>query len=177
MTGQNQELELLKLATKTEQDGRQMYLDAVAKAANPLAKSTFAQLAKEELVHIEMIKGFYESIKSRGEGKVSEELEKAMSYDLRKRTIFELAKDRMDETVAADPDVIEAYKAAMKFEEEGAKMYEEAAKTTDNPLAKKLYTFIYEQESEHYRLLAETLYYLENPNQWFIEQEKPHFEG
>ena len=177
MVEQNQELESLKLAIKTEEDGRKMYLEAASKTNNPLAKSTFSQLAKEENIHIEVIKEFYESLKGGSEGSISEDIEKALNYQLLKKTIFQAAKDRMDETVAADPTIIKAYKAAMKFEEDGARMYEELAQKTANPIAKKLYAFMNEQENEHYRLLAETLNYLENPNQWFIEQEKPHFEG
>ena len=170
-------MESLKLAIKTEEDGKAMYLRAADKVSNPLAKSTFAQLAKEEDIHIHIIKTFYNSIMSTGVGDVSNDLEEAMSYNLRKKTIFEAAKDRMDEAVAADPDVIKAYNTAMKFEEDGAKMYEEEAAKTDEPLAKKLYDFMNIQENEHYRLLAESLNYLENPNQWFIEEERPHFEG
>jgi rubrerythrin len=83
----------------------------------------------------------------------------------------------MDDTVSAGPDVFSAYKIAMKFEEDGAKMYEEAAKKTADTNAKMIYQFMNIQENEHYRLLAESLNYLENPQQWFLEAEKPHFEG
>ncbi len=173
----DQLMESLKLAIKTEEDGRAMYIDASAKVTNPLAKSTFSQLAKEENTHIDLIKKFYNSISSGGEGVVSKEIETALNYNLLKKTIFEAAKSRMQATVASDPDVSKAYQAALKFEEDGAKMYEKSSAETDNPKAKKLYDFMNVQENEHYRLLAETLNYLDNPNQWFMEEEKPHFEG
>ena len=172
-----EELKALKLAIKTEQDGRQMYLDASSKVSNPLAKSTLSTLADEELVHIQVIEDFYNDLKAGGEGKLSNQLDAAMSYDLRKKTIFEAARGRMDKTVESDPDVFEAYRAAMKFEEDGANMYEDLAKKTNHLVAQKMYAFLNVQENEHYRILAETLNYLENPNQWFIEQEKPHFEA
>ena len=173
----NEELQALKLAIKTEQDGREMYLKAASKISNPLAKSTMNTLAQEELVHIQVIEDFYNQLKAGGQGKLSSQLEKAMSYDLRKQTIFEAAKGRMEKTVESDPDVFEAYRAAMKFEEDGANMYEELAKKTTHSVAQKMYAFLNVQENEHFRILAETLNYLENPDQWFIEQEKPHFEG
>jgi len=177
MTDKNLELESLKLAIKTEQDGKKMYLEAADRVKNPLAVATFKQLAKEEDIHIEVIKKFYEGLASGSGGKLSEKLEQAMSYNLRKKTIFEAAKSRMDETVSSDPDLISAYDAALKFEEDGAKMYEELTSKTEDSMAKELYKFMNVQENEHYRLLAESKHYLEHPDQWFIEEEKPHFEG
>ena len=173
----NEELEALKLAIKTEQDGRKMYLDAVSRVSNPLAKSTLSTLAEEELIHIRIIESFYNEMTAGGIGTSSKQLQKAQNYDLRRKTIFEAARGRMEKTVSSDPNVFEAYRAAMKFEEDGAKMYEDLAKRTSHEVAKKMYDFLNIQENEHYRILAETLNYLENPNQWFIEQEKPHFEG
>jgi rubrerythrin len=173
----DQEMESLKLAIKTEEDGRKMYLQAAQRVSNPLAKAVFTQLAKEETVHIEVITQFYQGLKAKGKGEVSAEIKRAMNYDLRKKTIFESAKNRMDDTVSAGPDVFSAYKIAMKFEEDGAKMYEESAKKTADANAKMIYQFMNIQENEHYRLLAESLNYLENPQQWFLEAEKPHFEG
>lgn len=173
----NEEFESLKLAIKTEQDGRKMYLDASERVSNPLAKSTLTTLADEELIHIKVIEEFYNDLKEGGEGTISADLEKALSYDLRKKTIFEAAKGRMDAAVVSGPDVFEIYRAAIQFEEDGAKMYQDMAGKTANPLAKKLYDFLNAQENEHYRILSETLHYLENPDQWFVEQEKPHFEG
>lgn len=173
----NEEFESLKLAIKTEQDGRKMYMEATERVSNPLAKSTLTTLADEEFIHIRVIEDFYNDLKAGGEGKISADMEKALSYDLRKKTIFEAAKDRMDAAVVSEPDVFEIYRTAIKFEEDGAKMYQEMAGKTTNPLAKKLYDFLNVQENEHYRILSETLHYLENPNQWFTEQEKPHFEG
>jgi rubrerythrin len=173
----DEELEALKLALKTEQDGRTMYLNATSRISNPLAKSTLSTLADEELVHIQLIEDFYNDLKSGGPGVLSAQLKKAVNYDLRRKTIFEAARGRMEKTIEADPDVFEAYKAAIKFEEDGAKMYNELAGKTGNDTARQMYVFLNEQENDHYRILAETLHYLENPNEWFIEQEKPHFEG
>jgi len=177
MSEQNPELESLKLAIKTEQDGKKMYLEAAEKVKNPLAVSTFKQLAKEEDLHIEVIKKFYDTLQGEREGALSDKLPEAMNYNLRRKTIFEAAKERMDKTVESDPDITKAYDAALKFEEDGANMYEELAAKTDNEKAKKLYQFMNGQENEHYRLLDETLHYLNDPDQWFIEEEKPHFEG
>lgn len=171
------EFESLKLAIKTEEDGRAMYLNAAEKVTNPLAKATMKQLAKEETIHIEVIKKFYESIKAGREAGIDTFMSEAMNYDLRKKTIFEVAQERMEATVEADPNAVDAYNAALKFEEDGANMYKELAGKTTDPVARKLYDFMFEQESEHYRLLNESLNYLENPNQWFIGEEKPHFEG
>ena len=172
-----QEFESLKLAIKTEEDGRAMYLESAERVTNPLAKSTMKQLAKEELIHIEVIKNFYNDLKQGSNADVNAIMDKAMSYNLRKKTIFEAARERMDKAVKDDPNVQKAYKEALKFEEDGANMYKDLAGKTNDPVAKKLYDFMFEQESEHFRLLQEGLNYLNNPDQWFLEEERPHFEG
>ena len=171
------EFESLKLAIKTEEDGRAMYLNAAEKVTNPLAKATMKQLAKEETIHIEVIKKFYESIKAGREAGIDTFMSEAMNYDLRKKTIFEVARERMEAAVEADPDAVDTYNAALKFEEDGANMYKALSAKTTDPAAKKLYDFMFEQESEHYRFLDEGLHYLENPEQWFMGEERPHFEG
>ncbi len=173
----SQELESLKLAIKTEEDGRNMYLRAAEKVANPLAIATMKQLAKEESVHIEVIKKFYASVKDGGKAELEKTYKDAMNYELRKKTIFEAARRLMDKTVKTDPQVQAVYDAALKFEEKGANMYKELAGQTSDPVAKKLYQFMFGQESEHFRFLQEGLNYLNHPEQWFIETEKPHFEG
>ncbi len=177
MSKVNPEIESLKLALKTEEDGRKMYLKSVEKVTNPLAKSTLAKLAEEELHHIEAIKEFYDKLSSQTGGDPEVDYDKVVNYELRRKTIFEAARNRMEATVEEDPDSINAYHAAMKFEEDGANMYKELEANTDNAKAKALYAFLFEQESEHYRLLSETLLYLENPAMWFDEQEKWSFEG
>jgi len=173
----NQELESLKLAIKTEEDGRSMYLKAAEQVTNPLAKATMNQLAKEELVHIEVIKRFYASVKGGGKVELNKAMKSAMNYELRMKTIFETARSLMDKTVKTDPNVQAVYNAALIFEEKGADMYKTLAGKTQDPTAKKIYQFLFEQESEHFRLLQEGLNYLEHPDQWFLESEKPHFEG
>jgi len=173
----SQELESLKLAIKTEEDGRSMYLKAAEKVTNPLAIATMKQLAKEETIHIEVIKKFYASVKDGSKAELEKTMKGAMNYELRMKTIFEAARGLMDETVKTDPQVQSVYDAALKFEEKGANMYKELVGKTSDPVAKKLYKFMFEQESEHFRLLQEGLNYLNNPHQWFIETEKPHFEG
>ena len=177
MTERNPELESLKLALKTEEDGRRMYLKSAAKVTNPLAKSTLSKLAEEELYHIEAIKKFYNSLAKKTGADPEAAFEKAVNYELRMKTIFEAARSRMEAAVEEDPNAIDAYHAALEFEEEGAKMYKELGEKTDNSKARVLYAFLFEQESEHYRMLSETMLYLENPAQWFGEQEKWHFEG
>jgi len=177
MRSKNPELESLKLALKTEEEGRKMYLEAAKTVTNPLAQSVLSKLAEEELHHIEAIKDFHDKLSQASGGDPKALRRQALDYDLRKKTVFEIARRRMEATVEEDPDAINAYHAAMKFEEDGANMYDELQGKTTSHKARALYAFLFEQESEHYRLLSETLLYLENPALWFDEQEKWHFEG
>ena len=177
MANNREEMESLKLALKTEKDGRKMYLDAAKKVKNPIAKNVLSNLAEEEVHHINAIENFYRALEEGTEADPDSILKKAHNLKTLKKTIFEQSKDRMTETVEQDPDAIKAYDTAMKFEEDGAAMYKELSGKTGNPKAKAMYSFMFEQESEHYRLLQESRIYLDKPDMWFNEQEKWLFEG
>lgn len=172
------ELESLKTAIQTENDGRAFYQDATQRAANPLAKTVFETLADEELVHIETIKAFYDSLKETGSCPELEGfLEDRTKPQVRLENVFQKAHQRIDQEVKADAESLEAYKMAMELEQRAYDMYRQLLTDTDDEMARKLYQFMLEQENEHYAFLKETYDYLENPGDWFVKEERPHFEG
>ena len=172
------ELESLNTAIQTEKDGQAFYHEASQQATNPLAKSVFETLADEELTHIEIIEAFYDSLKETGTGQELEGLIKDKPQPMtRLRNVFQKARRLMDETVKADAGSLEAYEAAMKLEQAAYDMYQLLIGDTADDMAKKLYQFMLEQENEHYAFLKETHDYLENPADWFAQEERPHFEG
>ena len=178
MTTTQEELESLNTAIKTEKDGRVFYQEAIQRAANPLAKSVFETLADEELVHIETIKAFYDALKEKG---TCQELGGLLNDKPQPKTrlenVFQKARQSMDETIKTDAGSLEAYKAAMELEQRAYNMYQRLIKDTSDEMARKLYQFMLEQENEHYAFLKETHDYLENPGDWFVREERPHFEG
>ncbi|KPL19352.1 MAG: hypothetical protein AMJ92_03455 [candidate division Zixibacteria bacterium SM23_81] len=178
MSTTQEELESLSTAIKTEQDGGAFYKAAARRSANPLAKSVFETLADEELVHIETIKAFYCALQEKGTcQELGGLLEDKPHAKTRLENVFKKACQDMDETIKADAGSLEAYEAAMELEQKAYNMYQRLIKDTSDDMARKLYQFMLEQENEHYAFLKETRDYLENPADWFVREERPHFEG
>jgi rubrerythrin len=178
MPATQEELQSLNTAIKTEQDGRAFYLEAAKRAGNPLARSVFEQLADEELIHIEVIQKFYDSLKETGTcAQVESELEAKESPQARIKNVFEKACENMDQQVTADTASLEAYEKAMEFEQNAYDMYKKLVEGSGDCMAQKLYEFMMEQENQHYVFLKETHDYLANPADWNLREEKPSFEG
>lgn len=172
------ELESLNTALQTEKSGRLFYKEATQQASNPLAKTVFETLADEELVHIETIKTFYDTLKEKGTCRgLEDKLQERPRPQARLKNVFEKARQHMDREVRADAGSLEAYEAAMKLEQEAYDMYQRLIAETTDDMARKLYQFMLEQENEHYTFLKETHDYLGNPADWFVREERPHFEG
>jgi rubrerythrin len=178
MATRQQELESLNTAIKTEQDGRAFYLEAVERANNPLAKSVFTHLAAEELVHIDIIQKFYDTLKATGTCQEAEsDLRAPDTPQARMKNVFEKARQHMDQEVTADTASLEAYEKAMELEQKAYDMYKKLLESSGDCMAHQLYEFMMEQENQHYVFLKETYDYLGRPGDWFLREEKPFFEG
>jgi len=178
MATAGEELRSLNTAIKTEKDGRAFYLEAARRAANPLATSVFEHLAEEELVHIETIQAFHDDLKETGSCEsVGAQLVPPETHHSRLQNVFEKARQHMDREIKADAGSLQAYKKAMELEQKAYDMYHRLIETTGDCTAKKLYEFMMDQENQHYAFLKETHDYLEHPGDWYVREEKPHFEG
>ncbi|MCX6640681.1 MAG: ferritin family protein [bacterium] len=176
-TALKEELEALAVALKTEEDGYQYYKDSSERTQHPVAKKFFATLAQDENEHIALIKEFYEFLKKDPTGG-SVKLPDAPG-DLKKRlhTIFGDAHKKIAKNVPPDTSILQVYKHAMDLETKAANFYKERLAITIFPAARKFYDWLFHFESYHYRMLSETLGYLENPEQWYLDYEKAIFEG
>ncbi len=173
----NEELEALQTALKTEEDGYRYYMEASERTSHPLAKKFFASVANEECNHIFLIKGFYQSLKESREGQEITIPVAPPDYKARLKTIFEEARRDLKGTISPDTGVLDVYRNSMNLETKAANFYKGRLEVTKFPQVKKLYEWLFHFESDHYRMFAETLSYLEKPDQWHLEQERAIFEG
>ena len=168
----------LQLALKTEHDGYRFYVDAAAKSGVALAKATFEGLAAAELTHIEVIQRYDAALRR---GKKWPELKSMVgeSADMPSRiaTIFSEAAKSIDATVAEAADDTAAYQKAMDFERRSYDMYKEMAGKTDEKQAKLFFEFMMVEEDQHYKILEETLQFLNQPADWFAKYERPFYEA
>jgi len=168
----NPDLNALQVALKMERDGRQFFLDARDKATHPLARETFASLADWELEHMRIIKRFHASLKDTGKWESAESLQSRKGEAIQAfKTVFQEAREHIDETVKAEAGDLEAYRTARDMEGKIAVFYQEQASESSDENARLFYDFMADQEQEHYQILDNALQYLENPAQWFEQGE------
>jgi rubrerythrin len=174
----HEDLEALTLALKMEGDGRQFFLAARDKTEHPLAKETFAYLADWELEHISIIQHFYASLRDRGQWTTTSHLQGKRGEAIATfRSVFRAARERLDETVGADADVLHAYRLAREMEDKLIVFYSERAAEAKDQTAQEFYRFMTDQEREHHLILENSLRYLENPAQYHAEEESWMFDG
>ena len=172
------DLEALNLALQMERDGYKFFSDARDKTEHPLAKETFASLAKWEIEHIRVIEKFYSSLQNTGNWESIDKMgyKKGQSIDTFK-TIFKQARESIDETVKTDTDVLDAYRFARDVEDKLLVFYQKKSEEASNESAIKFYKFMAGQEREHKLILDNSLRYLENPAEWAAEEENWMFDG
>lgn len=172
-----EELEALQTALKTEEDGYQYFKEAAERTTNPVAKKCLTSVAHDECEHISIIKNFYRALKEKPQGGMVELPKPPQDYRKRIKTIFQEAMKDIKEKVGKDTIVTDVYRNAMDLETKAADFYKKRREVTRFEQARKLYDWLFLFESDHYRMFSETLSYLENPNQWFLDEEKAIFEG
>jgi len=173
MTDVRKDLEALQLALQTEEEGHELFRKAADAAQSEFVKDLFNQLAKDELLHKNLIKKFYSHLQETGSwAELSPEDKDLDVHDKEIKTIFSKALDQAKERVLdiGESDV-EVYRRAVQFEKDGADLYDRLYNETDDEKAKKFYAFLRQMEQEHMELLDNTLQYLENPDNWYLLQE------
>ncbi|MFH1862732.1 MAG: ferritin family protein [bacterium] len=172
-----EELEALQIALKTEQDGYQYFKESSERTNHPVAKKFFASLASDEMIHIELIKEFHRSLQSDPDSAAVSLPNIPGDLHIRLKTIFEEAQAEIDQNIPPDTGILDVYRHSMDLEVKAAEFYKQRRDATTFKRARKIYDWLFHFESYHYRMLSETLSYLENPNQWFLDLEKSIFEG
>ena len=173
----SEDLEALKLALKSEEDGHKFYKQAEGRVESALAKTVFAALAQEEFEHIEIIKRFYSSLEEKREWPSLGEDKAPRGMAGNVRTVFEEASEKLEEHVKVEAADRQAYDTAMEMENAAYSLYARLLQEAEGEKAKELYRFMCQLEKEHWDLLADTVLYLDNPRQWFFLHERPVIEG
>ena len=163
-------------ALDMEKKGHAFYKEMAKKSANDIAKRTFAFLAKNEIMHIENIKKFYETLKK--DGKVpAPDLDALKTEREKEYTIFSESLSVLKEKIKPEDDDVKACEFAMDFENKGYKHYENMLKKADDPSLIKLLKFLLAEESKHYESIKQTYEYLKDSANWFMYNEESFPQG
>jgi len=169
--------ESMKLAIDFERRGYDVYVNAAEKTKNKLGKETLMAIAAKELDHIKAIEQFTKNLE------IKEDINKAtgiinpMEKKKYVKDIFIKIKNQLDEKALPDSDLEKAYEVGMQLEQESYDFYKKHAAEAKDPQIREFFGFLMKEENNHYELLQDTLKYLNNPGQWFKEQERWIVEG
>lgn len=137
----------IKEAIILEINGRKFFNHAAEVTHHPKGKKMFLHLAEEEVKHLEIFGNMFNEILGgsdwkkdlipgdvTGEAPLVEKLKESLKQEERKGDV-------------------EALRIGMELESNAIKFFQEAAAGTDDPVAKKIFLEISEEEKFHYDLL------------------------
>ena len=144
------------------------------KTKHPWGKSLFQSLADDELKHIERLKETFEVLT------VSQEYTKdflPLAAEKQWKNIFEKAKGKIDAVVKATTTDIKALELGIDFEKKGMKYYRKLSEESNNPLEKRFYQILAQEENRHFLILKDSQELLTDPSSWFEKTEKSGLDG
>jgi rubrerythrin len=166
--------DVLSNAIKFEEDGRKLYLECAEKTEHQWGKSLFQSLAEDELSHITRLKETFSAL-SISEKFIAGPL--PLAAEKQCKNIFEEAKGTIDTVVKASTSDIDALKLGIDFEERGIKYYSTLSEESSNPLEKKFYRILAQEENSHFLILKDSHELLTDPASWFEKTEKIGLDG
>ena len=161
--------EILQSAKQLEVDGRNFYIATAEKTSNELSRKMFLALADDELTHMKWIddhsSGGYTANKANKE-----------TYD-RLKDIFADVPEEVSKSAEASEDDISALNTGIEMEIKSRDVYSKFAKESEDEEIRQLFKELRDIEQFHYELLLNTKEYFENTADWFMVEERWHFNG
>jgi len=155
-------MNVFEFAMQMEKDGEKLYREIASSTKDAGLQKIFTTLADEEVTHYNTFKSLYE--KTKAKAVESNVLEKA-------KNIFTEMKTKGTLQVSADSSQIDAYKKAMKAEEEAYTFYEKKAAEAADQAEKNILLTFAREERRHYRLLENVIEFVSRPEEWLENAE------
>jgi rubrerythrin len=152
-------MDALELAMKMEKDAIMFYGEAARKTKYPVGKKMFDTITEDEKRHLEMIAQIIKGLNV---------TPKDVSPMRNVKTVFESMKNEMLKKVEASADELEAFKVAMRMEQEGMEFYKKHCRGQERERkgpARKAY----QEEQQHYAIFA-TLTSSSKPGRFLWEE-------
>lgn len=168
------EYEAVTAALKREERGESWYKKTAAAIENPIAKATFAILARRQRRYAETIQRIHQALH---QGSASRSRKVTFPSLQPVPTVIETLFRKAGatggtETETSACDIFKAYLWALGFEEKGAGIYARKAVSFDRSFLGALFDFLRRRKGEHYQILDGTLTYLRCPESFFEEAAK-----
>jgi rubrerythrin len=161
-------MDALELAMKMEKDAIMFYSEAARKTKYPAGKKMFDTITEDEKRHLEMISQIIKGLNV---------TPKDVSPMRNVKTVFESMKNEMLKKVEASADELEAFKVAMRMEQEGMEFYKKTLAGAKKEKEKALLERLIQEEQQHYAIFANTYQFLAETGNWFLWEERGIVEG
>ncbi|MBI5695455.1 MAG: ferritin family protein [Nitrospirae bacterium] len=160
--------EVIDKAIVMEEEGYDFYKAAEARTAGALGKRMFASLAEDEVRHKKLLQGLKAKMPAD-----ARELDIPLPKD-RMKSVFADAKA---DSVKPTTDDIDALTFAMSKEKDSYNLYHGAAAEATDPKVKAVFDRMAAEEDQHFEILEQTKYYLEQNSNWSLWIEGGPIEG
>ena len=151
---------IIHAALSFELSGYALYQKVAKASKDQLSQMLFLSLAKQEKEHMNYIQAFSKTTK----------FEK-LDYLPLEKSIKKLFGGIKKKPLPISATQIKGYELALKLEDKGYKLYQNALVKAKTPAEKKFFTFLMNMEKEHYSGLANVYFYFTQNDSWLAENE------
>ena len=148
MTELDATLTALHMAIQTEIDGHNFYQRFAQQSGDPNAQQMFDRLARDEIMHLEMLRNTKAMLEQTGE------------WAAYKRVTFEempaapiFSRERVEQNVVAHTSDLSALRVAYLIEKDAVDFYTRAGAETGDPNGKRMFQDLAHMETGHLMLL------------------------
>ena len=149
-------LDAIRVVKENERIASESYAAAAAKISNPIGKELFVQLSEFEKYHLARLTALENSLVEKGtfityEGKEFPQppiFEIKATQELKQKSVMQIISDAID------------------LEKRAEKTYADLAKQITDPQGHEMFSRLTEEEHNHYRILIEAYWTLNNMGVW-----------
>ena len=141
-------LAALQMAIQTELDGYSFYQKFARRTEDPGAQAMFEQLAKDEVMHLELLRNIKAMLEESGRWA---EYQEVAPEPVKGAPIF--SRQRVEQNVVAYTSDLSALRMAYLIEKDAVDFYKRAAQETTDPNGRLMFLDLVKMEQGHLDLL------------------------
>ena len=141
-------LAALQMAIQTEIDGYNFYQRFASRTQDPNARSMFERLARDEVMHLELLRNTKAMLEGSGRWAAYQE---ASLESVPGAPIF--SRERVEQNIVAYTSDLSALRMAYLIERDAVDFYSRAAQETDDANGKRMFLDLVKMEQSHLDLL------------------------
>jgi rubrerythrin len=157
----------IQFAIQNEAKETAYYLAEAERSKNPVARTLFKNLAKDEQEHVTKIKVLHAELVANGKWPEDVPIQVA---DTDVMAALDQIGDNHASTAVHDDDDIRALQRAVEVEKEGRALYVKLAGSAASEAERNFFEFLARIEDQHLKSVLDSLAYLQDPEGWYVSQ-------